>query len=87
MGTKMDLASDLREGKDFPSKFVSAGSSADYHGFQWRHDGNGRIEQVDSLGVIRRLAAHRTWKNDCYAGKSTKAITTTFKGHENFWKM
>jgi hypothetical protein len=75
----------MREGKDFPSKFLSAGFSDNYKQHRWRYDGEGRIEQNDGQGIIRRLAAHRTWTSDVYKQTSTRAITTTFKGHENFW--
>jgi len=30
MGQKLDLQRDMREGKDFPSKFLSAGFSENY---------------------------------------------------------
>ena len=44
MGTKLDRPSDLREGLEFPSKYLSAGTTDDYKSLKWRHDGNGRIE-------------------------------------------
>jgi hypothetical protein len=47
MGQKLDLQRDMREGKDFPSKFLSAGFSDDYKTYRWRYDGEGRVEQAD----------------------------------------
>ena len=44
MGSKLDRPSDLREGLEFPSKYLSAGTTNDYKSIKWRHDGNGRIE-------------------------------------------
>lgn len=87
MGQKLDVPRDLREGRDFPSKFLSAGYSEDYKALRWRYDGEGRLEQIDASGTVRRLAAHRTWTSDVYKQTSTRAITTTFKGHENFWQL
>ena len=84
----LDEQADLRELVYFPSKYVSAGQGASYKAARWIVDSEGRLESIDeATGETRRLAAHRTWISDIAGPFSTRAITTTYKGHENSWQL
>ena len=69
--------------------YVSAGSSQEHQDFAWTIDANGALadSQDGPDGSKARLAAHRTYINDCVGKTGTYVISTVFGGHENAWRL
>lgn len=71
--------------------YVSCGSSDEYRNFAWTIDAKGALIAADRCtgadGARPRLAAHRTYINDCVGKTGTFVISTVYEGHENSWKL